>query len=170
MAGGEASAQSSLDLMRTIHGRRSHLLAWIISIGALPLICGITSCSTGRPSTETAVNSDEFSSLASPTGREGLVQSAPASSSDTAIGQQIYHMLIAERSLAPGPNQVTASVRDGVVTLTGQVPRSKNKEQLRSAISAIPGVQRVDDSGLGIGLGRLPGSHETNLRTEPAGP
>ncbi len=135
----------------------------------MPLACQLTGCGTSKPHAEAALASSEaFNDLTTtPTGRSGspVASASKAASSDQAIGQEIYALPFNDRSLAPGPNQVCATVRDGVVTLSGQVPKTEQKEQLNKAISALPGVQRVDDTALKIGLGRLPGAQEADLGT-----
>ena len=73
-------------------------------------------------------------------------ESVRASEPDNSINREIFDILMANNLLAPGPNSVCLSTRDGVITISGNTPTLENKEQTDSAMAKLPGVRRVDDN------------------------
>ena len=79
-----------------------------------------------------------------------------ATSQDWALAEEIRSLLMANRKLGNAP--MAAVVKNGVVTLRGDVRNDKDRQRLRDEIARLPGVQRVDDqmdfkNPLGIGPG-----------------
>ena|SRR5438128_457295 len=80
----------------------------------------------------------------------GMLVAAPpvrgTTESDKRINDKIFYLLMGDRSLARGSEKLTATTRDGVVTLAGDIRSEAGKEQLHKAIVGTPGVQKVNDS------------------------
>jgi hypothetical protein len=79
-----------------------------------------------------------------------------ASSQDWTLAEEIRGLLTSEPKLGNAP--VVAVVKNGVVTLHGDVRNEKDRRRLHDEISRLPGVTRIDDqmerkNPLGIGAG-----------------
>jgi osmotically-inducible protein OsmY len=79
-----------------------------------------------------------------------------ATSQDWQLAEEIRALLSSDEKLGNAP--MAAVVNNGVVTLRGGVRNEKDRRKLIEQISALPGVQRVDDqmelkNPLGIGPG-----------------
>ena len=73
---------------------------------------------------------------------------AGASEADWAIAQNIRGTLTADRSLAPYPSEVQATVdknAPGTVRLRGTIVNPQERDRLHNTISQLPGVTTVDD-------------------------
>ena len=66
-----------------------------------------------------------------------------ATSQDWALAEEIRSLLMADRKLGNAPT--VAVVKNGVVTLRGDVRNKKDRQRLHEEIARLPGVQRVDD-------------------------
>ena len=94
---------------------------------------------------------------APPPAAAGLATVPPgASPRDWTLAQEISSLLMNDRTVGKAP--MAAIVKNGVVTLRGDVRNRSSRERLVDEISRLPGVQRVDDqlqyaNPLGIGAG-----------------
>jgi hypothetical protein len=66
-----------------------------------------------------------------------------AGSQDWALAEEIRSLLMSDRKLGNAPT--VAVVKNGVVTLRGDVRNKKDRQRLHEEIARLPGVQRVDD-------------------------
>jgi len=93
-----------------------------------------------------------ISLLALTIGAAGMLITSPpsraATETDKTINDKIFNLLMNDRSLAHGSQKMTATTKNGVVTLTGQVQSQTDKEQLHKAIAGEAGVQQVKDNEL----------------------
>lgn len=146
---------------------KNHLgtLAWL----AVPALL-IAGCSENRPASVSY--SPALSESVTPTSSrpETRVYPAPpasapdvatappgASPQDWALAQEIDSLLMNDRTIGKAP--MAAIVRNGVVTLRGDVRNQSEHQRLVDEISHLPGVQRVDDqlgyknpTGIGAGV------------------
>lgn len=139
-------------------------LAWI----AVPLVLAV-GCAEHHPDRSvsyspaltggvTPTSSRDTSRAYPDTGVSTEATSPPpgASSQDWVLAEEIRSLLSAHPKLGNAP--MAAVVKNGVVTLRGDVRNKKDRERLRDEIASLPGVRRVDDqmdfkNPLGIGPG-----------------
>ena len=102
----------------------------------------------------------------------GMLVTAPplrgATETDKRINDKIFHLLMNDRSLAHGSEKLTATTKDGVVTLVGDVRSQADKDQLQKAIAGAPEVQRVNDSR--VILKPVPANGRLSNDHHPMGP
>ncbi|HXE42226.1 MAG TPA: BON domain-containing protein [Candidatus Baltobacteraceae bacterium] len=85
-----------------------------------------------------------------------LIAGPSRAATDASINKEIFHLLMNNKSLAPGAEKMTATTHDGVVTLTGGVMTPEDKNALHKAIAELPGVQEVKDNQLILKSGDSP--------------
>jgi hypothetical protein len=71
-----------------------------------------------------------------------------AATKDWSIGEGIRELFIADKTLAPRPSSVTATVdkdAQGTVTLRGSVPNTRERQRIEERIAQIPGVEHINN-------------------------
>jgi hypothetical protein len=90
-------------------------------------------------------------SVSVPAGLAGAQSRPPNTANDGAVATEIERRLSADRDV--NAQNVTIYVRDGVVTLSGRVPKEDAKRQAARIAGDVPGVEHVRND-LAVGLGR----------------
>ena len=68
-----------------------------------------------------------------------------ASADDQELEKQIRQALQVDPSLAPSTKSIQVKATNGEVTLQGQVPNEKEKEEIKATVEKMQGVKKVDD-------------------------
>ena len=86
--------------------------------------------------------------LRDPVYQSPILQPAPAGVSDSWLSQQARSAI--RRDLLGNPQDIQIRADQGVVTLTGMVRGELELHRMREAVQSLPGVERVETSGIRI--------------------